>query len=137
MFLPIFYTALTTICAFLSLVFSEIKPVIDFGFMMTLGLLISVAITFLLVPSIIKTFSSDGLVSIKQTTSKITPYLANFAKGNSLLIFIFTILIIFFSIKGILKLEVENSFINYFDKDTEIYRGMKTIDNKLGGTTLS
>ena len=135
MFLPIFYTALTTICAFLSLVFSEIKPVIDFGFMMTLGLLISVAITFLLVPSIIKTFSSDSLVSIKQTTSKITPYLANFAKGNSLLIFIFTILIIFFSIKGILKLEVENSFINYFDKDTEIYRGMKTIDNKLGGTT--
>ena len=56
MFLPIFYTALTTICAFLSLVFSEIKPVIDFGFMMTLGLLISVAITFLLVPSIIKLF---------------------------------------------------------------------------------
>ena len=36
---------------------------------------------------------------------------------------------------GILKLEVENSFINYFDKETEIYKGMKKIDDDLGGTT--
>ena len=35
----------------------------------------------------------------------------------------------------ILKLEVENSFINYFDKETEIYKGMKKIDEDLGGTT--
>jgi len=35
MFWPIIYTVLTTVCAFLSLVFSEIKPIIDFGWMMT------------------------------------------------------------------------------------------------------
>ena len=40
-----------------------------------------------------------------------------------------------FSIYGISKLEVENSFINYFDKETEIYKGMKKIDDELGGTT--
>ena len=34
-----------------------------------------------------------------------------------------------------MKLEVENSFINYFDKKTEIYKGMKKIDDDLGGTT--
>ena len=33
------------------------------------------------------------------------------------------------------NLEVENSFINYFDKETEIYKGMKKIDDELGGTT--
>ena len=43
--------------------------------------------------------------------------------------------IIVASIIGISKLEVENSFINYFDKETEIYKGMKKIDDKLGGTT--
>ena len=37
------------------------------------------------------------------------------------------------SVFGISKLEVENSFINYFDKKTEIYKGMKLIDDKLGG----
>ena len=44
-------------------------------------------------------------------------------------------LVIIVSIIGITKLEVENSFINYFDKKTEIYKGMKLIDDKLGGTT--
>ena len=39
------------------------------------------------------------------------------------------------SLIGITKLEVENSFINYFDKETEIYKGMKKIDDDLGGTT--
>ena len=39
--------------------------------------------------------------------------------------------VIIFSIYGISKLKVENSFINYFSKDTEIYRGMKLIDEKL------
>ena len=37
MFWPILYTVLTTVIAFLSLIFSEIKPIIDFGWMMTLG----------------------------------------------------------------------------------------------------
>ena len=32
-------------------------------------------------------------------------------------------------------MKVENSFIDYFKKDTEIYKGMKLIDDKLGGTT--
>ena len=46
-----------------------------------------------------------------------------------------TFIIIIISIFGILKLEVENSFINYFNEDTEIYKGMKKIDDDLGGTT--
>ena len=44
-------------------------------------------------------------------------------------------LVIIVSIIGITKLEVENSFINYFDQKTEIYKGMKLIDDELGGTT--
>ena len=36
---PCLYTALTTVVAFASLVFSDIKPVIDFGYMMVIGLL--------------------------------------------------------------------------------------------------
>ena len=46
-----------------------------------------------------------------------------------------TLIIIFSSIVGTIKLEVENSFINYFNKKTEIYKGMKKIDDNLGGTT--
>ena len=136
MVLPILYTVLTTICAFLSLVFSGIKPIIDFGWMMTLGLIISFFITFLLLPSLINLLYSENEINIKDTEkSFITSTLGSFTKNNRVLIFGTTLLIIFLSLIGIFKLEVENSFINYFDKETEIYKGMKKIDEDLGGTT--
>ena len=136
MMMPILYTVLTTICAFLSLVFSGIKPIIDFGWMMTLGLIVSLLITFLLLPSLINLISKNNEIGLKDTEkSYITSALGSFTKNNKIIIFGITFLIIVLSIIGILKLEVENSFINYFDKETEIYKGMKKIDDDLGGTT--
>ena len=136
MMLPILYTVLTTICAFLSLVFSGIKPIIDFGWMMTFGLIVSLLVTFLLLPSLLNLLSSEQEISIQDTEkSLVTSSLASFVKGSKILIFGPAIAIIFVSFIGIFKLEVENSFINYFDKETEIYKGMKKIDDDLGGTT--
>ncbi|MDB3858096.1 MMPL family transporter [Pelagibacteraceae bacterium] len=136
MFMPILYTVLTTICAFLSLIFSGIKPIIDFGWMMTLGLIVSILVTFLLLPSLINLFSSNDDINVKDTEkSKITSSLGNFTKDSKILIFGTTIIVLILSIVGISKLEVENSFINYFNKETEIYKGMKKIDDDLGGTT--
>ena len=136
MFLPILYTVLTTIFAFLSLIFSGIKPIIDFGWMMTLGLLVSLIITFSLVPSIISSFAGGTETNVKSNEkSFVTNALSKFSQKNSVIIFGLTLLIILLSIRGISKLEVENSFINYFDKNTEIYKGMKKIDDDLGGTT--
>ena len=136
MFLPILYTVLTTVCAFLSLVFSGIKPIIDFGWMMTLGLVVSLLVTFLLLPSLISVLSSEQEIYIRDTEkSFITSSLGSFTKKSKFLIFGITLVIIIFSIIGIFKLQVENSFINYFDKETEIYKGMKKIDEELGGTT--
>ena len=136
MFLPIFYTVLTTICAFLSLVFSGIKPIIDFGLMMTLGLVVSITVTFTLIPALLNLFStSNDTINQNEEKSKITNALSNFSKENTYLIFGTALIVIFLSIFGISKLEVENSFINYFDQKTEIYKGMKKIDDQLGGTT--
>ena len=136
MMLPILYTVLTTICAFLSLIFSGIKPIIDFGWMMTMGLAVSLIITFLLLPSLLNIFSSDNEIDVKDTEkSFITKILGSIAKKNNILLFGLTSIVIIASIVGILRLEVENSFINYFDKETEIYKGMKKIDEDLGGTT--
>ncbi len=136
MFLPILYTVLTTICAFLSLIFSGIKPIIDFGWMMTMGLTVSILVTFLLLPSLLSLFSSDEDIYVKDTErSKITSLLGNIAKKRTTLIYFTTSIVLVLSVVGISKLEVENSFINYFDKKTEIYKGMKKIDDDLGGTT--
>ena len=135
MFWPILYTVLTTIIAFLSLIFSEIKPIIDFGWMMTLGLITSFIITFTLLPTLLNFTPSNNITEEKKKNSKITNFLGHLSLNYQLPIFICTIIIVSLSIFGISKLEVENSFINYFSKKTEIYKGMKLIDEKLGGTT--
>ena len=136
MILPILYTVLTTICAFLSLIFSGIKPIIDFGWMMTMGLIISLIVTFILLPSLLNIFSTENNIEVKDSEkSFITSIFGGIAKNHPILIFLTTFIIIIASLFGISKLEVENSFINYFDKETEIYKGMKKIDDDLGGTT--
>ena len=136
MFLPILYTVLTTVCAFLSLIFSGIKPIIDFGWMMALGLLVSISLAFILIPSLLSLISSgESLIIENKQKSIITSLLGSVSKQSGIFIFGPALFIIFLSFYGISKLEVENSFINYFDKKTEIYIGMKKIDDKLGGTT--
>ena len=81
MMVPILYTVLTTICAFLSLIFSGIKPIIDFGWMMTLGLIVSLFVTFLLLPSLLNIFSSENEIKVKNTEkSLVTSLLGSLAK---------------------------------------------------------
>ena len=135
MFWPILYTVLTTICAFLSLIFSGIKPIIDFGWMMTLGLITSFVITFTLLPTLLNFVKNNNVTIAENNESKITSFFAKISNDNQKIIFILTALVIILSVIGISRLEVENSFINYFNKNTEIYKGMKLIDEKLGGTT--
>jgi len=135
MFWPIIYTVLTTVCAFLSLVFSGIKPIIDFGWMMTFGLITSFIITFTLLPSLLGFVSNNNVKVKEDSDSKITSFFGRISINNKKTIFTLTGLVIVLSVIGISRLEVENSFINYFNKNTEIYKGMKLIDEKLGGTT--
>ena len=135
MFWPILYTVLTTICAFLSLIFSGIKPIIDFGWMMTVGLLVSMSVTFTLLPVALNILSSKNISHKEEKRSEITSFLSKIARENPKSIFASAFIVILISIFGITKLEVENSFINYFDRETEIYKGMKLIDEELGGTT--
>ena len=135
MFWPILYTVLTTIIAFLSLVFSEIKPIIDFGWMMTLGLITSFIITFTLLPSLINFVPTENISIKENKDSIITSFFSKVSQNNHKIIFMITGILIILSLIGISRLEVENSFINYFNKKTEIYKGMKLIDEKLGGTT--
>jgi len=135
MFLPILYTVLTTIIAFLSLIFSGIKPIIDFGWMMTFGLITSFIITFTLLPTLLN-FTPIENISVKETKdSVITSFFGSLSLNFQSIIFFISIVVIGLSVYGISKLEVENSFINYFSKKTEIYQGMKLIDEELGGTT--
>lgn len=134
---PCAYTAITTIIAFLSLLMADIKPVIDFGLMMTFGLIVVYLTTFLLFPSLLMltnkapSKSSSGLNSFLQLTT----LLGKLTENNQKAIITVCLLLLIFGILGINRLQVENSFVSYFDKDTDIYKGLSLIDRELGGTT--
>lgn len=134
-FTPILYAVLTTALAFLSFIFCDIKPVIDFGWMMTLGLFISLFVSMILLPYLIIKFKPKATPIHKSKESKIAKFFETIAINQKFLVLTFSTIILILSIYGMTRLKVENSFINYFDKNTEIYKGMKLIDEKLGGTT--
>ncbi|HEY5701934.1 MAG TPA: MMPL family transporter [Gammaproteobacteria bacterium] len=131
---PCLYTALTTILAFMSLVVSDIKPVIDFGWMMTMGLSVTFATSFLLFPSLLVLMQKTDTMPTERKF-QFTSLLAKITEHHGEKVIGIAIVFAMVSLYGISRLEVENSFINFFSDETEIYQGLKLIDEKLGGTT--
>ncbi|MCD6264575.1 MAG: RND family transporter [Deltaproteobacteria bacterium] len=131
---PCLYAALTTILAFSSLVFSDIRPVIDFGWMMAIGLCVTFFTSFLLFPSILVLLKKSSPPITDKSQSAITSRIASIATFHGGKVIVASIVLAVISVIGISRLNVENGFINYFSKKTEIYQGMKLIDDRLGGT---
>ena len=133
MFAPCFFAAFTTAVAFLSLTFGELKPVIEFGKMMAFGISIAFILTFTFLPCaiyLINKSKTKDFLSIHIVTRSLLLFSQNNKTFISSLFLVFFVTLCF----GITKLQVENKFIDYFDKNTEIYKGMYEIDSKLGGT---
>jgi len=132
---PCLYAALTTIAGFGSLLICDILPVITFGWMMSAGISVSLVMTFLLFPSVSMLTSKESLRPGKKSRFSLTPFLAGFTQKHGPFILALSCIAFILSAIGISRLMVENSFIDYFKHTTEIYQGMKVIDQNLGGTT--
>ena len=132
---PCLYAALTTIAGFGSLLFCDILPVITFGWMMIAGITVSLVLTFLLFPAVLMLMSKETPQAKRNSHFSLTSFFARFTEANGAMILVISCIIFLLSVIGISRLVVENSFIDYFKDSTEIYKGMKVIDQKLGGTT--
>ncbi len=135
MFKPCLYMTLTTMVAFNSLIFSGIRPVIDFGFMMATGVLVALCLVFILFPVLTLLVGRRTEAENANQHSPMTDVFANITIKHGRWVIISNIIMFVVLVVGLAKLDVENSFINYFHKSTEIYQGMKVIDENLGGTT--
>ncbi|RLA58540.1 MAG: RND family transporter, partial [Epsilonproteobacteria bacterium] len=132
---PTFFAILTTIAGFSSLLFSHIHPVINLGWMMSAGITLSFLISFIVFPSVLILLKKTPPLQKNISNFSLVRRSVKIVLKDKKAIFSITILSILFSITGASQLIVENSFINYFKKDTSIYRGMKIVDQELGGTT--
>ncbi|NNK86369.1 MAG: MMPL family transporter, partial [Desulfobacterales bacterium] len=132
---PCLYAGLTTIAGFGSLLLCNILPVITFGWMMIAGITVSLIVTFLLFPAGVSLLNKETSKSKFKVNFSLTSILAKFTKEHGALIMVISLIAFIISVIGISKLVVENRFIDYFKRTTEIYQGMKVIDRHLGGTT--
>jgi len=132
---PCVYAALTTIAGFGSLLSCNLLPVITFGWMMVAGIIVSLLVTFILFPAGMMLIAKKPESDIKKLRYSLMAMLAKFTENHGKMILVFSTIAFVLSAMGISRLVVENSFINYFKKSTEIYQGMKVIDQQLGGTT--
>jgi predicted RND superfamily exporter protein len=134
MAVPCVYTGVTTMVAFTSLVVSGIQPVIDFGLMMTVGIVVALLVTFTLVPAAMLLWPRARALQAAAGATPMTVRVAGLVEAHGRSIIVLTLLLCAVLAWGISRLQVENRFIDYFKETTEIYQGMELLDSQLGGT---
>jgi hypothetical protein len=134
-FIPCFYMVITTMVAFGSLVVSGVRPVIDFGWIMGISLTVALIFTFTLFPAAIMLLKPGEPHKPRDLTTAVTALFPPLIERHGNLVLGVALLAVVLGVIGILKLTVENRFIDHFHKSTEIYQGMYLIDRELGGTT--
>ncbi len=134
-FIPCIYTALTTMVAFASLLVSGIRPVIDFGWIMCLGIIVAVVTTFTLFPALSIMMKPREVKSNRDPLSTLVLAGAQSLQRKGVVATVLFTSVTLLALYGVANLTVENRFIDYFKADTEISKGMRAIDEKLGGTT--
>lgn len=132
---PCTFAVLTTVVGFGSLVLSGILPVMNFGWMMSAGIGVSLFLTFLIFPVLLMQMPKIMPNTSFESRFALTKIFADITERHGRTILVISICALTLSVIGAARLNVENSFIDYFQEDTEIYQGMKVIDQQLGGTT--
>lgn len=131
---PIFYTALTTLVAFASLISSDIVPVIDFGWIMCIGVALSFLCSCALYPALLMLLPKGESAATLGESPALTRWLAKLVTRASWPVLGMTVVITIISVLGVTRLSLDNRFIDYFRDGTEIREGMMYIDQHLGGT---
>lgn len=131
---PCFYMILTSAIAFFSLIVSDINPVIIFGYIMILGLICAFLLTFTVLPSLIKLIKPQSKEIEEDKSATLLENLLNVIINNKTLTITILVGMFALNIIGISQITVENRFIDYFKKTTDIYQGLELIDQELGGT---
>jgi predicted RND superfamily exporter protein len=132
---PCLYTALTTIVAFGSLIVSGIRPVIDFGWMMSIGIVVAFIVSFTFFPAALMLLEPGKPRSRNDMTAAITRFFADLIRHRGRSTMAVFALLVAVALAGTTRLTVENRFIDYYKESTEIYQGMELIDRRFGGTT--
>jgi hypothetical protein len=132
---PCFYAGLINLVGFASLLFSNIRPIIDFGWMMSIAMFFSIGVSLILFPSMMAMFGREEVTEPWKFSRRILIFFTELTLKHGVLIGVVSLCILAASVTGLFLLEVENSFLNYFRESTRVRKELSFIDRHLGGTT--
>jgi len=132
---PCFYAGITTSVGFASLLFSSIQPVITFGWMMIIAMFFSIGVSLILFPAAMALSGREKEARTWNLSRRVLDFFSALALRRTVLVWAAGAVVLAAGAGGLLRLDVENSFINYFRKDTRVHRELAFIDRQLGGST--
>tara|TARA_R110002050_G_scaffold276633_2_gene421893 strand:+ start:558 stop:2960 length:2403 start_codon:yes stop_codon:yes gene_type:complete len=133
---PCFYAGLTTTIGFGSLIFSGVQPVISFGWMMVVAMLVSFFVSLVFFPALlIAFFGKQSHVAKHKVVEKSMAWLATTVGEQPKKIIVVSFILTAIGLGGCLLLTAENSFLNYFDESTDVRKELTFIDKQFGGST--
>lgn len=133
---PTFLTLITTVVGFLSLLFSSIQPIRDFGIYTSVGVVIAFILSYTLLPALLYFFTPKKLVSVHEHNN---PTHNVMRKGlfwifrNQKTILVITLLLIVLSVVGVYKIRVNNILLEDLSDNVKIKQDFNFFDKEYSG----
>lgn len=132
---PCFYAGITTSVGFGSLIFSGIQPVVSFGWMMIIAMLVSIATSLIFLPALLTLFSRSEHGQPHRFSRQVIQWVSQSTLARPKTVMLAFVVVAVIAVIGLFRLTVENSFLNYFSKDTQVHQELTFIDKQFGGST--
>jgi len=132
---PCLFAGITTSVGFASLLFSNIQPIISFGWMMIVAMGTSIAVSLVLFPGVLMLFRNVLPHHKGKLATVIVEFFHRVTAKHTWPVLVGSVFLLVFSLTGLNKLNVENSFLNYFRADTQVRQELVFIDQEFGGST--
>jgi len=138
---PVLMAAITTAVGFVSLLTSQVYPIKYFGVFSAFGVLVAFVLTILVIPAGILLF---GLPKVKvktdnkskfNTTQTVAFRVSDFLMSHKWQTYLVTLIFIVLSIYGMTKVWIDSSFLEKFEKDSDIVLTDSFINKNFGGTS--
>lgn len=139
---PVAMTSITTAVGFISLLTSEVYPVKYFGIFTAFGVLMAMVFSLVFLPASTMIFGLPKAKAIKHdrdkeghSHSKLANTFATSIIKHKYVSIIGSALIIIIAIVGMQKIWINSSFLDKFEKDSDIVLTDKFINENFGGTS--